>query len=202
MKIVDGIKLEGHCIEIPNSNRDELALYFKDLGYKEGAEIGVESGKYTEVLCKAGMKMHAIDYWSPYDGYYRPEPQEPAYITAQRRLAPYNVNFIKKYSMDAVKDFKDDSLDFVYIDANHTFPYVVNDIWEWEKKVKIGGVISGHDYMILRDKNTRYGCCHVKHAVDMIAGIMKVKKYYILGVRYPDKSGFRDRARSWFWVKQ
>lgn len=49
--------------------------------------------------------------------------------------------------MDVVKQFKDESLDFVYIDGNHSFQHVVNDLCEWEKKVKVGGIVAGHDYI-------------------------------------------------------
>ena len=48
--------------------------------------------------------------------------------------------------MEALKDFNDNSLDFVFIDGNHTFEYVVEDIAQWSKKVKVGGIVSGHDY--------------------------------------------------------
>ena len=50
--------------------------------------------------------------------------------------------------MDAVKDFADRSLDFVYIDANHEPQFVEEDIREWSKKVKVGGIVSGHDYAL------------------------------------------------------
>jgi hypothetical protein len=43
-------------------------------------------------------------------------------------------------------DFDDESLDFVYIDANHRPDFVREDIREWTKKVKKGGIVSGHDY--------------------------------------------------------
>jgi hypothetical protein len=38
--------------------------------------------------------------------------------------------------MDALNDFEDDSLDFVYIDGNHEFPYVAEDLFHWSKKVR------------------------------------------------------------------
>jgi predicted O-methyltransferase YrrM len=47
----------------------------------------------------------------------------------------------------AADDFLDNSLDFVYIDAGHRFDDVVQDIIKWTKKVRKGGIISGHDYM-------------------------------------------------------
>ena len=42
-------------MESPNT-REELALYFKQLGFKVGAEIGVERALFTRELCKAGLE--------------------------------------------------------------------------------------------------------------------------------------------------
>ena len=42
---------------------------------------------------------------------------------------------------------EDESLDFVYIDANHAYDWVVQDIELWYPKVKKGGILWGHDYL-------------------------------------------------------
>ena len=53
---------------------------------------------------------------------------------------------------DAVKDIEDSSLDFVHIDGDHSYDFVMQDIILWGRKVRIGGIISGHDYLYDRDK--------------------------------------------------
>jgi hypothetical protein len=53
---------------------------------------------------------------------------------------------IKSKSLDAVNSFPDQSLDFVFIDASHEYEDVKNDIIAWFPKVKVGGVLAGHDY--------------------------------------------------------
>ncbi|MAH06821.1 hypothetical protein CMI38_01060 [Candidatus Pacearchaeota archaeon] len=63
-----------------------------------------------------------------------------------------------EYSSDAVNHYKNESLDFVYIDASHDYPSVYADIKGWIKKVKKGGVIAGDDYD---------NCPGVKRAVDI-----------------------------------
>lgn len=57
-----------------------------------------------------------------------------------------NINQIKLPSLEAVKLYKDNSLDFVFIDSSHLYPEVLYEIQEWYKKVKAGGIIGGHDY--------------------------------------------------------
>jgi len=130
------------------NTRVDLAKYFKKLGFKVGAEIGVLRGDYSVQLCKANpnLKLYCIDSWGinemRHSAYHL-----KMYEKAKFNLAPYNTKLIKKLSLDAIRDFSDNSLDFVYIDANHKFDYVIEDIIEWSRKVRKGGIISGHDYI-------------------------------------------------------
>ena len=72
-------------------------------------------------------------------------------------------------SEDVVKKFKDNSLDFIYIDALHTYEGCKKDIKLWWPKLKKGGLFSGHDYINGRLPEGNFG---VKKAVDEF-----VKKY-------------------------
>jgi predicted O-methyltransferase YrrM len=56
------------------------------------------------------------------------------------------VNPIKTTSVEASKLYADGSLDFVFIDASHEYQDVLDDIMVWLPKVKVGGIIAGHDY--------------------------------------------------------
>jgi len=189
-------------IRIPNTDRVTLARLFGELRFKEGAEIGVQEGAYSRILCQRipGVKLHCIDSWLKYPGYIDwTDPNKfPAFEkTARKRLAPFNCHLIKKYSMDAVKDFSDRSLDFVYIDANHDVQHVINDVTEWSKKIKKGGIISGHDYFISGRKNSR---AHVVYALNAYTTAWKIRPWFILGrdERLPGER--RESSRSWFFI--
>jgi hypothetical protein len=56
------------------------------------------------------------------------------------------INPIKEWSADAAPLYEDKSVDFVFIDARHTYDMVTLDIQSWLPKVKDGGVLAGHDY--------------------------------------------------------
>jgi predicted O-methyltransferase YrrM len=59
-----------------------------------------------------------------------------------------NIIKVKKSSVEASQDFSDRSLDLVYIDAEHDYNSVKTDINAWKNKVRRGGVLAGHDYML------------------------------------------------------
>lgn len=157
-------------------NRIELAKHFASLGLKTGAEVGVFAGHYSEILCKTipGLKLYCIDGWAAYEGYRDRQGEaffREAYDQAIVRLAPYDTEIVRKFSMDAVRDFEDESLDFVYIDGNHGYEYVKQDIEAWSKKVRPGGIVAGDDYYVMRTGNA--GVIQAvdeyakKHGVDM-----------------------------------
>ena len=54
---------------------------------------------------------------------------------------------IRKSSLEAAELYEDESLDAVFIDAAHDYDNVVADINAWSRKVKVGGFISGHDFV-------------------------------------------------------
>jgi len=81
------------------------------------------------------------------------------------------INPIKGFSLDVVRRYEDKSLDFVFIDANHDYEYVKDDIIKWLPKVKDNGIIAGHDYIqsfpgviqavdeLFGNKAIKNGCC-------------------------------------------
>ena len=141
----------------------------------KGAEIGVRTGKFSEIICQEGKNIELLSV-DPYDLPYRDirserigiEKQLDFYDEAVKRLEPYNCKVIKKESLDFVGEIEYESLDFVYIDGCHEFDYVMCDIIEWAKRVKIGGIISGHDYYGFRNAD-------VVEAVDIYCKIHNIE---------------------------
>jgi len=56
------------------------------------------------------------------------------------------VHVLEMTSLEASKRFANGSLDFVFIDGDHSYPAVCNDIKTWLPKLKYAGVLAGHDY--------------------------------------------------------
>ena len=142
-------------------HRDRLASLFAEIGFTRGAEIGVRRGRFSGVLCKANPNLHlfCVDPWSAYTNKYYQARQDRIYAEAVNRLTPDRATLIRKSSMNALADFEDGSLDFVFIDGDHSYEGVKADITAWWPKMVRGGIFSGHDYREERG----YG---VKQAVD------------------------------------
>jgi hypothetical protein len=171
--------------------REHLAGFLGEIGFNRGAEIGVRKGDYSERLCRnnPNLKLKSIDPWGPFR-YNSDRRQESYYKYACDLLKPYGVEIIRKTSVDAAKDVPNGSLDFVYIDAMHEFDDVMMDILTWVPKVRVGGIISGHDYTPHAWWNG------VTSAVNAYTNEHEMEKWYIT-------DPLRDRQiPSFFWVKK
>lgn len=213
MKLVENHILKKYniktdVIEIPNVNRDDLAALFHELNFKRGAEIGVAAGEYSEVIMHKNPQldlMLGIDPYTPYKGYkdyVRLGTYTKLEEDAHNRLDNYiNYRFIKKFSVEAADLVEDESLDFVYIDANHSEPYVTQDIEAWAPKVRPGGIVAGHDYARIKAKgeedSTNWAVIPAinnyarKHGLQLFVWGLEAK---IDGLK-------RDGSRSWSFVK-
>ena len=131
-------------------------------GYRYGAELGVSTGRFTVFLCETipDMRMICVDLWAE----QAPRPdivQAETYTAAEgwehdKSLAkfkrdceqyfPGRVDIRRQHTVEAAKGVQDESLDFVFIDADHSYEGCLADIRAWGPKVKFGGLIAGHDY--------------------------------------------------------
>lgn len=177
-------------LSIPDRRIGGLTVLLAELGCRTGAEIGVMKGKFSAHLCAAnpGLRLYCVDPWLAYPDIPDQSLLDRYYQEALARLAQYDCVFVRKFSLDAVDDFEPESLDFVYIDGNHTFEYVVNDVIAWSKVVRSGGIVAGHDYRWL----PRRCPSHVVEAVSAYA--------YAYGIR-PWFRWRADKSPSWMWVK-
>lgn len=101
------------------------------------AEIGVLIGQLAEGVLEV----------CPMDSYIMVEKEiNPKLIEMVSRNKEKPITLMCLPSVVAADFIADESLDMVYIDADHSYEEVRKDILKWTKKVKMGGIVSGHDY--------------------------------------------------------
>jgi len=207
MKIIDAVKSKRGCpYNIPDCSRyDDFPQFLKDMGYKNGVEIGVYKAEMHNRFKDVGLDMIGVD---PYmeDLADNPTSKQPRQDFLYSEAIRKGVNLIRKTSMDAVEDFEDESLDFVYIDGNHRFKYVAEDLVEWHKKVRKGGCVSGHDYTHPKSHKDFFSI-QVMFVVDAFVKHYAINNWYVVGAekgRQKEDGTWekRDTWRSFFWIKE
>jgi hypothetical protein len=117
-------------------------------------------------------------------------------------MSPYNHEFVRKTSIEAAKDFEDESLDFMYLDANHRFEHVVNDLVAWVPKIRSGGIVSGHDYHRMRaSTDAKNNPVHIPPALQGYTLSYRISPWFVIGEGAVKPGEKRDKYRSWMWVK-
>jgi len=117
-------------------------------------ECGAWLGKSSIYLCsickKKNINVYIVDSWegsiSELQTTHRLAKEEDIFMIFINNLSGYDYTPIKAKSNDASKLFDIQSCDVVFIDMEHTYEAVKNDIEIWLPKIKIGGYLAGHDY--------------------------------------------------------
>ena len=144
-----------------------------------GCEVGVHRAQNAAVLLqqRPQLELHLVDLWAATESYRRsgdaiskrtPHERQSDYQRANRAVAftGDRVMIRRGESTAAAAEHLDESIDFVFIDADHSYAGCRADIDTWLPKVKRGGWIGGHDY---GHKLERQGLWGVKRAVDEAA---------------------------------
>lgn len=141
----------------PLATRNDFVEILRSNKLQTAAEVGVQQGRYAEYLLNNWpecRKYHAIDLWK-YQTHYSDkanvidEQQDQNYDTTRQRLQKWRkiVQYHRNYSIFAVNDIDDNSLDFIYIDARHDYNGVYEDLKLYWPKLKCGGIFAGHDFL-------------------------------------------------------
>ncbi len=183
MKFSDKCRLfcYRHCFVNPKTHRRawEVLRRVMPIENAKGAELGVYRGTLSRLLLQSHKTMHLsmVDSWEAHGAAYAGDSgdakikldtedmdkckQNAANLTS---FADSRRVLIQKRTGDAAEQFENNSLDFVFIDADHSYEGCKSDIELWLPKVKKGGWLCGHDY-----DHPKYPQFGVKKAVDEFA---------------------------------
>lgn len=139
----------------------DYANFYKDMVDRSPnpahfVEVGVYKGRSAAFMAveiiNSGkdIRFDCVDPWDgraePGHGYRAGDHTYDAFIA---RMSPVidRIRPVKLSSVDASVTYPDESLDFVFIDATHTYDALKEDINAWLPKIKHGGILAGHDYL-------------------------------------------------------
>lgn len=190
-----GLNTESLPALTKTASRLDLVRLFAAMGFTRGVEVGTWTGQFAKQLCEhiKGLRLTCVDPWRAYDAYAaeRKNDQErldAAYREASIRLSPFGCELLRMTSLEAARQIPDGSLDFAYIDGNHTREFVEDDLKAWVPKVRTGGIIAGHDYELTHKSSW----IQVKDAVDGYTLAHHIRPWYVLAL---------EKAPSYFWVQ-
>ena len=155
-------------IDKSKMTRADFVQLINERDYKTVIEVGVGYGGYSQWLVSQcpNIVLYAVDPFEvPAEAGFKPGGFE----STLKRLDPwlrtgFDPRGIRAYicpvsSVEAAKAVEDKTVDFIYIDGDHSYEAVKADLEAWLPKMRPGGFLSGHDYFASRQP-------HVVRAVD------------------------------------
>jgi O-methyltransferase len=169
--------------KILNTRKEILDILPKNISI---AEIGVFKGDFSKEIFKIvkPSKLYLVDIFSGSMGSGDKDGLNFEFISLDQSLknlneffsGEENVHIIKSYSIDFLRLLEDEYLDAIYIDADHSYAAVKQDLELSYLKVKKGGFIMGHDY------------CN-KNFPSVVSAVNEFCKKYNLEIKYITKDG-------------
>jgi len=135
--------------------KERYQIISQYLGKKStGAEIGVYKGGFGEFLLPHCKKLYLVDPWyrmKPYWGIISPENSAvDALINIlsiyKKEINEGRVEVVIDYSTQFLNSLQDESLDWVYLDASHSYESTLSEIQGAIRVIKNGGYLFGDDY--------------------------------------------------------
>jgi hypothetical protein len=111
------------------------------------AELGVDEGFFSQQIvsiCRP-QKLHLIDYWGMQRYSQEKRKKVEAQFVEQIKLGSVEINL--GLSTMVVDQFRDNYFDWIYIDTDHSYKTTLEELVKFEPKMKVGGIITGHDYI-------------------------------------------------------
>jgi len=138
-----------------NTRLDLIRHIGQEFTEGKGVEVGTFKGSFSkEIMNNWSGTLYMVDVWRPLESGYDDSSNHGEYDGGVYNEAMENIKgfedraiMVRATSEISSDMFNDESLNFVYIDANHAYDYVVQDIKLWFPKVKKGGYLCGHDYL-------------------------------------------------------
>jgi len=139
-----------------NKHRDHFfPILIDNMNLKIGVEIGTDKGLFAKHLLASKLeKLYCIDPWiddfgsNHKPGFYDKDGSKrqcEAATNLSGEISAQRCELCRGFSAEMVNSAPE-SIDFLYIDGDHSLEGIYTDLYTWVPKVREGGIVAGHDY--------------------------------------------------------
>lgn len=128
---------------------EDLPSKLKGIKKPVGIEIGTDQGTTTEYLLRSipDLTLYGVDDYTENRTENIQNLTYQMYMDKVKNYSDRHIH-IRKTSDDALNEFKDESMDFIFVDGDHRYFQVLKDCQNYYSKVKKGGIFCGHDWSL------------------------------------------------------
>ena len=138
--------------------RAELgALLAREAPWGAGVELGVQRGEFARSILHQWTNCSRyvlVDMWAPLESYYdianvEPAEQNANQLATMANVAPFLsiISVCRNFTTSCALKFNDETFDFVFVDARHDRPGVLEDLETWWPKARRDALFCGHDFV-------------------------------------------------------
>lgn len=148
----------------PKCYYEVFSSIINDNNYKKVLEVGCAYGFHTkQVISNTNIESYTmVDPYVPYSNDVFSDSVQNVYRDGSETLSNFDqflnivmeelsehkekITHIRKPSVEAAKEVEDGSLDAIFVDGDHSYSAVKEDLQAWWSKLRVGGTLCGDDY--------------------------------------------------------
>jgi len=156
MVVMNTEQLIADCVSAAGDRYDFWVNFIKMRGISHAVEIGIFQGDFAEKMlrnCECLEKYYMLDPWKNLDDWDKPANMNNETLEMLMRASISKTEFasdrriiLRGKTTEVIDDIPDNSLDFAYIDGDHTLKGITIDLIRVFGKIKMGGFIGGDDF--------------------------------------------------------
>jgi Methyltransferase domain len=149
-------QLIDDCISAAGDRYDFWVNFINTLGVRNALEVGIFRGDFSEKMlqgCECLEKYYMLDPWRNLDGWDKPANADNKTLELLMQRSLERTEFasnrrivLRGKTTEVIDEIPDHSLDFAYIDGDHTLKGITLDLMRVYPKIKAGGYIGGDDF--------------------------------------------------------
>lgn len=130
------------------ATRDEMLGDLRSPRTKRTVELGADKGDFSATIIRTMIPRHhsIVDTWATER--YNSKKFEYVKNRFASELDSGQLSILRLDSIEAAKEFDDETIDFLYIDTDHRYRHTLDEIRAWAPKISRHGILAGDDFAV------------------------------------------------------